>query len=155
LIADRTIEFFDNTCHQLTDPKATGLLAAKLGAADFRRINDARTKYEGLVAQYRQGEPVILRNAPGLLLAHAETIDDFGRDHCLFATYNFMLGATARGLGTCPMGFVLRAFRYDPAMGEIIDLPSDHMVYGACIFGYPSYRHQRLVPRNPIPTRWF
>lgn len=153
-LADLTVDFYDRQLQGLREPSAVEALRATMSAEELRSTLNSIPRLERLVSAYRRGEDVLLWNAPVVLVAHAPKADYFGRDNCLFALYALMLAATARGVGTCLMGFVLRAVQQDGAIAEVLSLPPDQMAHAVLVAGYPRYEYSRLVPRKPIPIRW-
>lgn len=153
-LADLTIASQERLCQQLSDPSAVEVLSRTMGAEMVEMMVSNLPRLRRLVENYRAGDDVILWNAPAVLVTHSETGDYFGRDNCLFATYNIMIAATTRGLGTCLLGYLLRSIQQDGATAKIIGLPPDQVAHAAFTLGYPSYSYRRLVPRNQVPTRW-
>ncbi|MDO8671673.1 MAG: nitroreductase family protein [Dehalococcoidia bacterium] len=151
---DGTMAIQAETWRRVSDPESIKRRTARVGVEAVQQLLLRLAPLEQMVKRYHQGESVALWGAPALLLAHTASAEYFGRDDCLFATYNFMLGCNARGLGTCLIGLVVLALPSSEALTRLVDLPAGQTVHAACVFGYPRYHHQRLVPRNPIPTRW-
>ena len=153
-LADLTADFYHRLLQGLREPSVVEAMRATVSAEELKSTLNSVPRLERLVSAYRRGEDVLLWNAPVLLVAHAPKADYFGRDNCLFAVYALMLAATARGVGTCLMGFVLRAVQQDGTIAEVIGLPADQMAHAVLAAGYPRYQYSRLVPRKPIPIRW-
>lgn len=101
-----------------------------------------------------RGEDVILRGAPNLVLAHAETA---GFDHtvdCAIALTYFELAAHVYGVGTCWAGLLMLAARESAELNAALGIPEGHRVLGALMAGYPKYGFQRLPPRKDAAVRW-
>ena len=114
------------------------------GLHDFARLR--RELAEG-------GDP-IFHGAPVVVVAHAPKGDTFGRDNCLYAVSNVMLEATARGLGTCLIGYFIAAWGFRPALRRALGLPQGQRAYAAFTLGVPAVRHRLAPPRRPIPVAW-
>ncbi len=154
-LADLTVDFYNRLLQQLAQPAVVEMLrATSTSAEEVESTLNSVPRLRRLISTYRRGDDVMFWNAPAVLIAHAPRSDYFGRDNCLFAVYALMLAATTRGLGTCLLGFFLRALQQDGAVAETVGLPADQMAHAALTVGYPRYEHSRLVPRRPIPTRW-
>lgn len=113
-------------------------------------------RYAGTVKNYRKrGKDVIMRGAPHLLVATAPADFPMGRDNARFALAYVELYAPALGLGTCWAGFVemCAMAKYQPLL-ELLQVPADKVVTGALLVGYPKYKYQRLVDRNPLEINW-
>ena len=113
--------------------------------------------FKGYVDRYRQeGKDVILRGAPGLILA---TIDKAmlprGRDNARFALTYAELYANTINLGTCWAGIVEACFvaEYKPLL-ELVTLGHNKVVAGALMVGYPKYKFKRTVSRKALNIAW-
>jgi nitroreductase/NAD-dependent dihydropyrimidine dehydrogenase PreA subunit len=110
-----------------------------------------------MVDIYRQnGEDVVLRSAPSLIIAIADK-ESYApaRDNTYIAFAYAQLFATAIGLGTCWAGLFeyCAAFGYEPIL-TLLNLPPGKIVTSAMMVGYPQYTYQRLVDRNPLQVTW-
>lgn len=106
-------------------------------------------------AYRKKGIDTILRNAPHLVLATTQSNFPKGRENSIFSLTYLELFATALGLGSCWAGlFEMCAFaNYRPLL-ELFDIPKDKVITGAVMVGYPKYRYERLVDRNPLDLTW-
>lgn len=109
---------------------------------------------DGFVESVEGGGDPIFHNAPALILTHARKSNAFGIENSSYATYQLALAAHAMGLGTCMIGFLTTASRYDPAVRRLAGIPRGHRLATALVVGYPIYRYRRLVPRKPPRARW-
>lgn len=101
-----------------------------------------------------RGEDVILRGAPNLVVAHAQSQ---GFDHtvdCAIALTYFELAAHGNGVGTCWAGLLMLAARDSAELQAALGIPEGHRVLGALMAGYPKYSFNRLPPRNAAKVRW-
>ncbi|AJQ25607.1 nitroreductase family protein [Pelosinus fermentans] len=104
----------------------------------------------------RNGEDVVLRSAPSLIIAIADKESyASARDNTYIAFAYTQLFATAIGLGTCWAGLFeyCAASGYEPIL-TLLNLPPDKIVTSAMMVGYPQYTYQRLVGRNPLQVTW-
>ena len=116
----------------------------------------AAKRFTSYVGSYRStGKDVILRGAPGLVIAAADKGLANGRDNTHFALAYVELYAPTLGLGTCYAGLVELCARSGcPDLVRLLNLPEDQTITGAVMVGYPSYRYARLVDRNPLDIRF-
>lgn len=108
----------------------------------------------GFLEAWDRGEDVILRGAPNLVVAHAETA---GFDHtvdCAIALTYFELAAHAHGVGTCWAGLLMLAAKDSPELNKALGIPEGHRVLGALMAGHPKYGFKRLPPRKAAQVRW-
>lgn len=108
----------------------------------------------GFLKAWEEGRDVILREAPNLVVAHA---DATGFDHtvdCAIALSHFELAAHGNGLGTCWAGLLMLAARESEPLNTALGIPLNHKIYGALMLGYPQYRFRRLPPRKEPQVRF-
>jgi nitroreductase/NAD-dependent dihydropyrimidine dehydrogenase PreA subunit len=110
-----------------------------------------------MVEDYRrQGDEVVFRSAPCLIIALADK-NSFasGRDNTYISFAYAQLYATALGLGTCWAGLFeyCAAAGYQPLL-SLLNLPANMRVTSGMMVGYPQFTYQRLVDRNPLQVTW-
>lgn len=109
---------------------------------------------EGVIARIEAGGKDFIREAPALVIVHAEKNNSIAVIDGSIALAYFDLAANAAGLGCCWAGFFIMAANTFTPMVEAISLPGDRQVYGALMLGYPVYRHCRIPVRNPARITW-
>ncbi|EIW16328.1 MULTISPECIES: nitroreductase family protein [Pelosinus] len=108
------------------------------------------------VKAYREDKKdTIFRGAPHIILATANKDFSRGRENTVFALTYLELYATTLGLGSCWAGlFEICAFSgYKPLL-ELLNIPEGKEITGTVMVGYPQYKYQRLVDRNPLDVTW-
>ncbi|MCE5284488.1 MAG: nitroreductase family protein [Pelosinus sp.] len=112
--------------------------------------------YAGLVKRYkRTGEDIILRDAPGVIVAIAHKSLPIGHDNARFSLEYVELYATTLGLGTCWAGFaeLCGGANYQP-LRNLLKVSDDMAIVGMMMVGYPRITYRRLVDRNPLQVTW-
>lgn len=100
------------------------------------------------------GRDEITRDAPAMLLFHAErTAANHTQDALISLTYG-LLAAHSLGLGATVSGMVPPAINGTPALRTMLHLPADHEVVAGMILGYPRYRYQRGIRRALAGVTW-
>lgn len=90
----------------------------------------------------------ITRNAPALLLFHAEKgAEEHTSNSYIYATY-VMLAAQALGLGTLMNGIIPPAVNHMAELQQIFQIPKDHEVVISLLVGYPKYQYKRAIYRQ-------
>lgn len=103
----------------------------------------------------KNGKDVILRDAPNLILGIASKDFKYGRQNTISQFTYMELFATSLGLGSCWAGlFEMCAFAEYAPLLNLINIPQDKIVTGAVMVGYPKYKFQRLVNRNPLEVNF-
>ena len=65
-----------------------------------------------------------------------------------------LLAAHVLGLGTCLIGFAVRAMGKDRSILRGIGVPDDENAYAVIVLGYPKETYQRLTGRKQALVRW-
>jgi nitroreductase/NAD-dependent dihydropyrimidine dehydrogenase PreA subunit len=108
----------------------------------------------GAIQRMEAGVPVFLRNAPALVIVHAEANNPIATVDGAIALATFDLAANAVGLGCCWAGFFMIAANTFPSLKEIVALPEDQQIYGTLMLGYPTYHYRRIPTRRPARITW-
>jgi len=118
--------------------------------------NPLHLSFNYYIRAYREtGIDNILRGAPHLILA--TTPKDFrkGRENTIFSFAYLELFATTLGLGTCWAGiFEMCAFANHYPLLKLFNIPKGKVLTGAVMVGYPQYRYNRVVDRDPLDVTW-
>ncbi len=101
-----------------------------------------------------QGEDLILRDAPAVIVAHAGAGNRMAPHACTIALTYLELAAASMGLGTCWAGYFNVAATSFPPMQEALALPPEHQAFGSMMVGYPKFSYHRLPLRNPPAISW-
>ena len=107
-----------------------------------------------VVARWEAGKDVILRDAPTVIVAHAEQDNRMAPATCTIALAYLELAATSMGLGCCWAGYFMAAATGFPPMIEALPLPQGHQCFGAMMVGYPKVAYHRLPMRNAPSITW-
>lgn len=107
-----------------------------------------------VVKRWEEGIDVILRNAPAVIVAHAEEGNRMAPTNCVIALTYLELAATGMGLGCCWAGFFNGAANNFPPMMDVFPLPEGRQCFGAMMLGYPKYGYQRIPKRKPSKIIW-
>jgi nitroreductase len=106
-----------------------------------------------VVASWDQGYDRICRDAPHLIVAHADRNWAFGPEDTALALSLLDLYATSIGLGACWAGYVYKTANSYPPLFQALGLPADHLAFGAMMIGYPKFKYRRIpVRRSPMVT---
>lgn len=110
-----------------------------------------------LIDKYHEtGVDSILRDAPALVVATADKDFVQGRINSISCLTYLELFAPTLDLGSCWAGlFELCALNENSPILKLLDLPENKIITGAVMVGYPKYKYQRLVERNPVDMEFF
>ena len=104
---------------------------------------------------WENGQDVIFRNAPVVLITHANKISSLPSESCVIAMTYFDLAASSMGLGACWVGFLMIAASLHPPIKTALGIPPDHELYGAMVAGYPQYPYKKIPERNQPHIVWW
>ncbi|MDY7032169.1 MAG: nitroreductase family protein [Thermodesulfobacteriota bacterium] len=106
------------------------------------------------IRKWEEGNDVILRGAPIVMVAHAAKNDHMASTSSTIALSYLELAATSMGLGCCWAGYFHAAATTFPLMMEALQLPDGHQCMGAMMVGYPKFNFHRLPLRNQPEIIW-
>jgi len=131
------------------------MLMKAIERTDFGR---SMTRYMGILDYYKgqaeAGRDYILHNAPALMLLHAPSRSNFACDNCNIAACNITNYAHTLGLGTCYIGLISLALRYDRTLRRWLDIPKGWRVFASLVMGYPAYSYTHTVSRKQPVVKW-
>lgn len=107
-----------------------------------------------LVGFWDEGKDPICRNAPVVIIAHADESFRLGQADCILALSYLELMAPPLDLGATWAGYMmLAAAAYSPLI-ESLKLPKAHKCFGIMMIGYPMLKFVRMPLRTPPPVQW-
>ena len=109
------------------------------------------SRYQKILSLVRQGEDVILRGAPCLIVAHAAPWR-WAEADCSAAISYMELALHSFGVGTCWSGMVINAARLKPL--SALQLPEGHVMYAGLMAGMPAIDYTRIPYREPAGVTW-
>ena len=95
------------------------------------------------------GQDILFRGAPHLLLASAPRQAPSPSQDTLIALTTFQLMAHARGVGTVWNGMFMMALSVCHGLTKRLGIPEDHEIGYAMAFGKPEVEYHRTVQRGP------
>lgn len=99
-------------------------------------------------------EDTITRNAPAMIICHANrNAQNYEADAYIALTYGF-LAAHALGLGAAAMDLIPAAIQNNQELREMFSIPDTNDVVASMILGYPKYRYQRGIKRELKSVSW-
>ena len=96
----------------------------------------------------------ITRNAPALIIFHAEKgAESHTHNSMIYATYA-MLAAHSLGLGATMNGIVPAAINQNKKVRQLFKIPEDNVAITSLIIGFPRYNYQRVIYRQKHKVNW-
>lgn len=103
---------------------------------------------------WEQGCDIFLRDAPALVIAHADKNDRFAQSTCTIALTYLELAASSMNLGGCWAGYFNAAASTFPPIMAALSLPEGHQSIGAMMIGFPKFHYKSLPPRKLPVVTW-
>ncbi len=110
--------------------------------------------FDRITANWKLGMDVISRDAPHLLLCHADQANVIAPSAATIALAYLELAAHASGIGACWSGYTQYAAANFPPLREQLALPAGHVTLGAMLLGRPKYRYHRIPVRKEPGVEW-
>jgi nitroreductase/NAD-dependent dihydropyrimidine dehydrogenase PreA subunit len=107
-----------------------------------------------VLAAWEAGNDRICRGAPHVIVAHAPKDERTAPAGCTIALTYLELATLSLGLGACWAGYFNTAANSWTPMAEALDLPEDHVSFGAMMVGFPKFKYQRMPLRNEPKISW-
>ncbi len=148
-----TTNLISGTLTQARNPLMKPLISMSLGKhsdAFFKSIPQLKR----LIAAVRSGTDRILRNAPALIIFHADERSSMADINAQLAIQNAALMAYSLGLGSFYTGYLLVACQRDKSICRLINLPENHKVYGGLAIGYPKFEFKKWIERKTPEVSW-
>jgi nitroreductase/NAD-dependent dihydropyrimidine dehydrogenase PreA subunit len=146
--------FIEKTAKQLNNKLIAWLYSKKAGRAALNIMRFYCLAYKFIEQKREKNAYVFLPYGTSVIIAHAPSSDLMAEFNCAVALYNCSLMAHSMGLGTCFLGFVKTAANMDKKVKKWLNIPKDHMCYGAMVIGHPDIKYHRLVERNKPNVQW-
>jgi len=102
----------------------------------------------------RSGNDNISRNAPVIMIFHAnEGAEEHTHNAIICVTYA-MLAAHSFGLGTSIIGLIPPAINKVKELKDIFQIPEENEAVMSLILGYPKYEYKRIIKREKRDINW-
>ena len=100
------------------------------------------------------GNDNIMRNAPAVLIIHANKgAKEHTHDAIICVTYA-MLAAQSSGLGATIIGLIPPAINKVKEIKDLFQIPEENEAVMSLILGYPKYKYKRTIKREKRKINW-
>lgn len=101
-----------------------------------------------------KGRDIIFRNAPHILVVTSGPRASTPKADCLIALSYFELIAQANGIATVWCGMVDFLLEHLPETRALFNIPGDHTIGYAMLFGRPAISYRRTAQYEPEAVEW-
>lgn len=101
-----------------------------------------------------EGRDRLFHGAAAAILVGTHGESTSPAEDALLATQNILLGAHAMGLGTCLIGYAVKALEQDHSLQEQMGIPASETVHSVIALGYPKTSYRTITGRKPAVVRY-
>jgi nitroreductase/Pyruvate/2-oxoacid:ferredoxin oxidoreductase delta subunit len=150
------VEFYWKLIGWLENPIARYMMKRRLPQETFNTLKGHLLPLLKKRLPYMEEHNVddIMRDAPAMLIFHAEIASEAHTDDALIGLTYGLLSAHALGLGACAISLIPPAVNKVKKLKEIFQVPEQNEVLAAMIVGYPKYRFRRGIKRKLAAVNW-
>ncbi|MGD9732972.1 MAG: nitroreductase family protein [Desulfamplus sp.] len=114
----------------------------------YDKVNDAIYEMEN------NGRDLLFHGAAACIIIGSEPDASCPSDDTLLAAQNILLAAHAIGIGTCLIGFAVKALERDRKIQKQFGITEEETVYSVIALGYPDEKYQRITGRKRAIERY-
>ncbi|MBN1925543.1 MAG: nitroreductase family protein [Prolixibacteraceae bacterium] len=143
---DRTYNLLKKTVDLAISPVISAFIRAFVPSIDIRELQQYKKR---LLEKEKTNHSIICHSAPAVLLFHGP-VSKYSMseaDANIWATYTSLYAKTL-GLGTCFIGFIVKAFERNKKLRKDFSLPKNHTVFAALTVGYPNVKYKNETSRE-------
>lgn len=118
-----------------------------------KTIKSVAKSYERYTNAILNGEDIIFRGAPHLVVVSTSKKAPCKDVDPIIALSYFELYAKSLGLGTCWCGLAYYALKFVPQLGKMLDIPYTHEIAYVMLFGYPEVEYKRTTQPVEVPFK--
>ena len=115
----------------------------------YKAISPLLDKFSRYKDALINGEDVIFRNAPHMIVVSSSITAPCATVDPIIALSYFELYAQHLGLGTCWCGFGEVCLKFFPEICEMLEIPSGYKPVYVMLFGEPKVKYQRTIQPEP------
>ncbi|MBI9050495.1 MAG: nitroreductase family protein [Anaerolineaceae bacterium] len=150
------IVFYEKLVKMLKHPIAKQFIKKSAGREKYITLqNHLLPLMEERLPDLKSGkEDTILRNAPAMILFHANrNTENYRADLYIAVTFG-LLAAHALGLGATAMDIIPPSIEKDTTLRALFQIPAENEVVASMILGFPKYKYQRGIKRELPSIQW-
>jgi nitroreductase len=150
------IDLFDVLVKKMKNPLFRFFIEKEVGKQRFRTMRHHLIPLLiSRLPELKQGtEDTITRNAPAMIIFHADRSSEDSREDLFIAATYGMLASHSIGLGGSIMDIIPPAINKKNELRELFKIPENNQVIASLIIGFPKYKYQRGIKRNLKSIAW-
>jgi len=130
----------------VTSPYIKPLIKAYAPSVNIKGLTRYR---ESFIRKQLTNSSMVCHHAPAVMLFHGKAgkFDMSDADANIWAANTAMYSKTL-GLGSCYIGFIVKAMERNKILKQEMNIPPDHKVYAALALGYPKVNYKNETSRQ-------
>lgn len=150
------IGVYDFLVNSIDDPGLRPLIRASAGEEKFRTVvNHVVPLMKIRLPDLKAGvEDTITRNAPAMIVFHADKEAENHKEDIYIALAFGLLAAHSLGLGACAIDLIPPAIERSQELRRMFSIPDGNEVVASMILGFPKHRYQRTIRRELKSVEW-
>lgn len=110
---------------------------------------------ESFIQKKQTNSSMVCHHAPVVMLFHGkkQKYDMSEADAYIWAS-NTVIYAKSLGLGSCYIGFIVKAMERNKRLREEMNIPEGHRVYAALVLGYSKVSYRNETSRKAPEVHW-
>ena len=150
------IEVFDFLVNSIENPELRSLIQARVGDEKFKTVvNHVVPLMKIRLPDLKAGvEDTITRNAPAMIIFHANKDEENYKEDIYIALTYGLLAAHSLGLGGCAIDLVPPTLERNQELRKMFSIPDGNEVVASMILGFPKYKYQRVIKRELKSVKW-
>jgi nitroreductase/NAD-dependent dihydropyrimidine dehydrogenase PreA subunit len=152
LLNDLTTNSLIKLLSLVTSPFVSPFIKLFAPKMDIQKLKRYKKSF---VKKQKENNSMICHHAPAVLIFHGPVTKAgmLEADANIWATYT-SLHANAMGLGTCFIGFIVKAFGKNGKQNHNFGIPATNRIYAALIVGYPKVKYKQECSRESPEVTW-
>jgi nitroreductase len=146
--------FLEKIPQWMDHPIASRMIKRKNSAEKFQTIKEHLYPIAKMGNYQLKYGDRITRNAPAIIILHAEKDAEEHSNNSLILACYMMLAAHSLGLGTSLIGLVPPAINKVDELKDIFKIPRNHESVISLILGYPKFKYKRTIRRQKANIEW-
>lgn len=150
------IEMYDSLIKAMDKPVVRFFIKRQVGTETYKMlVNHVVPLMKSRLPELKAGtEDTITRNAPSMLVFHANrNVENYRSDIYIALTFG-LLAAHALGLGASAIDLIPPTIERSQELRKMFLIPDGNEVVASMIIGFPKYKYQRAIKRELKSVKW-
>lgn len=121
----------------------------------YNYYRDYHDKINNIVNEMESnGKDLLFHGATACIIVGSEPDASSPGDDALLATQNILLSAHSMGIGSCLIGFAVKALSSDKSIQTRFGISEEETIHSVIALGYPNEKYHRITGRKKVTERY-